>query len=285
MEAKDSIFSAKYTLNFKGNLTRLDDPLVMGILNITPDSFFDGGRYTVESEIKKRAEKIFEEGAFIIDIGGYSSRPGAADISVDEEIRRMTAGIKFVLEINPEALISIDTFRSEVAEAALSEGACMINDISGGEIDPEMIKTISRWNVPYVAMHMRGTPQTMAKETEYENVVLEVLDYFQKKIYRLREAGVNDVIIDPGFGFAKKAAQSFELLRNLDCFKVLETPVLIGVSRKSMIYRTLGIKPDEALNGTTILNVVGLMNGASILRVHDVKEAVECVKLYKKIYH
>lgn len=285
MEAKDSIFSAKCTLNFKGNLTRLCEPLVMGILNVTPDSFYGASRNMEERKIKERVEQVFDEGAFIIDIGGYSSRPGADDVDPEEEIRRVTAGIKFALQVNQDAVISVDTFRATVAEAALNEGACMINDISGGELDPAMIDTAAKWNVPYVLMHMKGTPQTMAKETHYYDVFLDTLDYFQKKERRFRDAGVSDIIIDPGIGFAKNPEQSFETLRKLSYYKVLERPLLIGVSRKSLIYKTLGVKPEEALNGTTILNMVGLINGASILRVHDVKQAVECVKLYKKIYH
>lgn len=284
MEAKDSIFSAKYTLNFKGNLTRLREPLVMGILNVTPDSFYGASRSIEERKIKASAERMFSEGAFVIDIGGYSSRPGADDVDPEEEIRRVTNGIKFALQINPKALISVDTFRAVVAEAALSEGACMINDISGGELDPAIIETAAKWNVPYVLMHMKGTPKTMAQETHYDDVFMEMLDYFQKKIRRINDAGVSDIIVDPGFGFAKNPSQSFEALRKLSYFKVLERPLMIGLSRKSLIYKTLGVKPEEALNGTTILNIVGLINGASILRVHDVKQAVECVKLYKKIY-
>jgi dihydropteroate synthase len=284
LSAQDNIFSQKYTLNLKGKLTHLGNPVVMGILNVTPDSFYDGGRYLLKPEIQNQAEKMLLEGAFILDIGGYSSRPGADHVAVKEELKRTTDGIKFVLEKFPDARISIDTFRAEVADAALSEGACMVNDISGGELDPAMAGVVARWNVPYVIMHMRGTPRDMAQMTKYDNILLETIDYFQRKINLLRHIGVNDVIIDPGFGFAKKADQSFRLLRDLTLFKVLESPLMIGVSRKSMIYKTLGVDSDGALNGTTILNVIGLINGASILRVHDVKEAVECIELYKKVY-
>jgi dihydropteroate synthase len=285
LSAKDNIFSLKYTLNLKGNLTHLQEPVVMGILNVTPDSFYDGGKYTFKSAILEQAEKMLSEGALIIDIGGYSSRPRADNIEVKEELRRVTDGIRFVLEEFQDALISVDTFRAEVAEAALNEGACMVNDISGGELDRNILDVVGRWNVPYVVMHMRGTPKNMAQKTNYDNILLEVVDYFQNKINLLRQLGVNEVIVDPGFGFAKNADQSFDLLRNLECFRVLETPVMIGVSRKSMIYRTLGINSEEALNGTTILNVIGLINGASILRVHDVKEAIECIRLCKKVYN
>ncbi len=283
MIAKDNIFSLKYTLNLKGKLTHLREPIVMGILNVTPDSFYDGGNYLSQANIQKRAEKMLSEGAYLIDIGGYSSRPGAKDISTAEEIKRVTDGIKFVLEVDRNACISVDTFRASVAEAALNEGACMVNDISGGELDRRMVDVISQWNVPYVMMHMRGTPQDMASKTDYDNLLLDVLDYFQNKINLLRSRGVNDIIIDPGLGFAKKAEQSFELIRKLSAFQVFELPVMLGVSRKSMIYKTLGINPEEALNGTTILNVLGLVNKASILRVHDVKEAVECIKLFKYV--
>lgn len=283
MIAKDNIFSLKYTLNLKGKLTHLREPIVMGILNVTPDSFYDGGNYLSQANIQKRAEKMLSEGAYLIDIGGYSSRPGAKDISTAEEIKRVIDGIKFVLEVDRNACISVDTFRASVAEAALNEGACMVNDISGGELDRRMVDVISQWNVPYVMMHMRGTPQDMASKTDYDDLLLDVLDYFQNKINLLRSRGVNDIIIDPGLGFAKKAEQSFELIRKLSAFQLLELPVMLGVSRKSMIYKTLGINPEEALNGTTILNVLGLVNKASILRVHDVKEAVECIKLFKYV--
>jgi dihydropteroate synthase len=284
LSAKDNIFSLKYTINLKGNLTHLGNPVVMGILNVTPDSFYDGGRYVLKSDIQRQAEKMLSEGAFVLDIGGYSSRPGAHEVDVKEELKRVTDGIKFVLEKFPGAHISVDTFRAEVAEAALNEGACMVNDISGGELDPGIVDVVAKWNVPFVVMHMRGTPKDMAQMTNYDNLLLEIIDYFHRKINLLRHHGVNDVIIDPGFGFAKKADQSFSLLRNLKYLKVLECPLMIGVSRKSMIYRTLGVDSEGALNGTTILNIIGLINGASMLRVHDVKEAVECIKLYKKVF-
>lgn len=257
----------------------------MGILNVTPDSFFDGGRYTHQTAIIKKAEKMLEEGAAIIDIGGYSSRPGALDISAEEELKRVTDGIKFVLKEFPEAAISVDTFRSTVAEAALNEGACMVNDISGGELDPGMTETVARWHVPYIIMHMRGSPQDMATRTKYDNLLLEIIDYFSAKINLLKQRGVQDIIVDPGFGFAKNADQSFSLLRDLELLRILGFPILIGLSRKSMIYKTLEINSEEALNGTTILNVMGLIHKASILRVHDVKPAMECIKLFKKVYH
>lgn len=285
MIAKDNIFSLKYTLNLKGNLTHLREPIVMGILNATPDSFYDGGNYLSKANIQKRAETMLSEGAYLIDIGGYSSRPGAKDISIDEEVKRVTDGIKFVLEVDRNAYISVDTFRASVADVALNEGACMVNDISGGELDNRMFDVVSQWNVPYIMMHMRGTPQNMASKTAYDDILLDVIDYFQNKINLLRSRGVNDIIIDPGLGFAKRAEQSFELIKKMSAFQVFELPVMLGVSRKSMIYKTLGINPEEALNGTTILNVLGLVNKASILRVHDVKEAVECIKLFKSVFN
>lgn len=284
MNAKDTVFSPKFTLNLRGNLTRLSPPVIMGILNATPDSFYDGGRFVEDKDMLRQMEKMLDDGATIIDIGGYSSRPGAEDISVEEELKRTIHTLKIARKQFPEAHFSIDTFRAQVAEAALSEGASMINDISAGELDQKMFDVIIRWKAPYVMMHMRGTPQNMIKKTDYGNLLLEIIDYFQRKINILKEAGVKDIVVDPGFGFAKKASQSFSLLKNLSYFKVLEAPLLIGVSRKSMIYKTLGIRSGDALNGTTVLNTIGLMNGAAILRVHDVKEAMECVKLFNSVY-
>ncbi|MGK7394950.1 MAG: dihydropteroate synthase [Candidatus Cyclobacteriaceae bacterium M3_2C_046] len=284
MIAKDTFFSTKNSLNLKGNLLDVSYPRVMGILNLTPDSFYDGGRYVTESAIVEQAEIMLQAGAAILDLGGYSSRPGAADVNLDEEKTRVTNGIKFVLKHFPEAFISVDTFRSEVAEAALDQGACMVNDISGGEMGQKMYELIAKWNVPYVLMHMRGTPQNMVNQTDYHNLLLEIIEYFQKKIFRLKQLGLNDIILDPGFGFAKTANQSFQLLSQLNKLRIFELPVMVGVSRKSMIYKTLGIDIENALNGTTVLNTIGLMNGASILRVHDVPEAMQCVKLFKKTY-
>ncbi|WP_277484050.1 dihydropteroate synthase [Catalinimonas alkaloidigena] len=257
----------------------------MGILNVTPDSFYDGGRYVSdESSLLNQAETILKEGAKIIDIGGYSSRPGAAHISTEEEIKRVIKGIELVSKFFPEAYISIDTFRSEVAREAVGAGACMINDISGGNLDDHMFSTVASLQVPYVLMHMRGTPQEMKELTEYEDLTGEIVDYFQKKLTVLREKGVADVIIDPGFGFAKTIDQNYELLRKMQDFQMLDVPILAGLSRKSMIYKRLGITAEDALNGTTVLNTVAIMNGASILRVHDVKEAIQTIKILKKIY-
>ncbi|MDF9799535.1 dihydropteroate synthase [Catalinimonas alkaloidigena] len=285
IQAKGKIFSLKRSINLKGNLIDLSSPIVMGILNVTPDSFYDGGRYVSdESSLLNQAETILKEGAKIIDIGGYSSRPGAAHISTEEEIKRVIKGIELVSKFFPEAYISIDTFRSEVAREAVGAGACMINDISGGNLDDHMFSTVASLQVPYVLMHMRGTPQEMKELTEYEDLTGEIVDYFQKKLTVLREKGVADVIIDPGFGFAKTIDQNYELLRKMQDFQMLDVPILAGLSRKSMIYKRLGITAEDALNGTTVLNTVAIMNGASILRVHDVKEAIQTIKILKKIY-
>ncbi|GEQ85698.1 dihydropteroate synthase [Patiriisocius marinistellae] len=254
-------------------------PHVMGIINVTPDSFYDGGNTTSIRPIIAQATKMLGEGATFLDIGGYSSRPNASDISASEEIERVIPAIKAIIDEFPEALISIDTFRSNVASAAIEAGACIVNDISGGLLDAEMYNTVARYQVPYILMHMRGTPQTMKTETDYKNITKEVLFYFSQRIAEARSHNINDIIVDPGFGFSKTAAQSFELMNSLELFKHLDLPILAGVSRKSMIYKTLKTEPTEALNGTTALNMVALQKGASILRVHDVKEAMECIKL------
>jgi len=255
----------------------------MGILNVTPDSFFDGNRYTNTSQALKQVERMISEGAAFIDVGGYSSRPGATDVPVEEEIRRVVSVIKLIAKEFPHVIISIDTFRSVVAKAAMEEGAGMINDISGGELDPDMFATLAKWQVPYILMHMRGTPENMTQLNQYDNLVKEIIDYFHKKTYQLQTLGVKDIIIDPGFGFAKNIAQNFDLLKNLNQLSVLGKPILAGLSRKSMIWKTLNIAPEEALNGTTSLNTLALINGASLLRVHDVRQASEVIKLVEKI--
>jgi dihydropteroate synthase len=285
LHSKDTVFYSKKTLNFKGNLIDLSEPVVMGILNVTPDSFYDGGAYSTESALLEKASQMIEEGAKIIDVGGYSSRPQASDISEKEETERVIPAIRSIMKAFPEACISIDTFRSNVVRAAVEEGAVMVNDISGGSLDPKMFPLIAELDVPYVLMHMKGTPQTMAKLTDYENIVLEMIEYFQKRLFELKQIGVKDVIIDPGFGFAKTIDQNYELLKNLNYFKCLNKPILAGVSRKSMICRKLNVEAEDALNGTTVLNTIALMNGAGVLRVHDVKFAVESIKLYKATYH
>lgn len=285
MNAKDKVFCLKKTLNLKGNLIDLSTPIVMGILNVTPDSFYDGGRYTTNTDILKQAEKIIKEGGTVIDVGGYSSRPGAEDIPEAEELKRVTKSINTLIKSFPEAYISVDTFRAGVAKAAIEEGACMINDISGGNLDKKMFATVAELNVPYVLMHMKGTPQNMISQTVYKDLLLDMLDYFQKKTHALVQLGVKDLILDPGFGFSKSMEQNYEILKNLDYFQVLNLPVLLGVSRKSTICKSLNVKAGEALNGTTVLNTIGLINGGNILRVHDVKEAMEAIKLYKLTYN
>tara|TARA_R110000823_G_scaffold311718_2_gene437649 strand:+ start:55128 stop:55904 length:777 start_codon:yes stop_codon:yes gene_type:complete len=255
----------------------------MGIINVTPDSFYDGGKTFSEKEILKQAERMLSEVATFLDVGGYSTRPGAEDISETEEIRRVVESVESMLKRFPEALISVDTFRSEVAKKAVETGAAIVNDVSGGTLDGEMYKTVAKLNVPYILMHMRGTPKTMAKLTDYKNVTVEVLKNLSEKIAMARAEGINDIIADPGFGFAKTREQSFQLLNNLELFQNLKVPILAGISRKSMIYKTLETSSDNALNGTTSLNTIALLKGASILRVHDVKEAVECVKLFSEV--
>ncbi|MGB1104293.1 MAG: dihydropteroate synthase [Crocinitomicaceae bacterium] len=255
----------------------------MGILNVTPDSFFAGSRVNNEADILSKAEAMIAAGATILDIGGYSSRPGATDISEEEEIKRVTGPISAIRDQFPEVLISIDTFHSRVAQAAVEAGAAIVNDISGGQIDPDMIPTVADLNCPYILMHMRGTPQNMSKNTNYEYLVKDLIKYFSERIALAKAAGIKDIILDPGFGFSKKVDQNYELLNKLELLHVLEHPVLVGVSRKSMIYKTLNCSPEDSLNGTTVLNTISLMKGAQILRVHDVKEAVEAVTLIEKL--
>jgi len=264
-------------------LMDLSTPKIMGILNITPDSFFPGSRTTTVEGILKRTETMLAEGADFIDIGAYSSRPGATDISVTEERERLTPAIKAILKEFPQAILSADTFRAEVARAAIGEGAHIINDISGGELDAAMFSTVAELKVPYILMHMKGTPQNMKELTDYDHIFGEILLYFSSKMQRLKELGVKDVIIDPGFGFAKTIEQNFYLLNNFERFSLLGIPVLAGLSRKSMIWKTLGIKSEDALNGTSVLNTIALTKGADILRVHDVKAALETVQLIRTI--
>jgi dihydropteroate synthase len=285
LHSKDTVFYSKKTLNFKGNLLVLSEPVVMGILNVTSDSFYDGGAFQRTDQVLLKASEMIEEGASIIDVGGYSSRPQSKDISEKEEIERVIPAIKAIIKEFPKAFISVDTFRSNVAKAAFNEGAGMINDISGGSLDEKMFPLIADLNVPYVLMHMKGTPQTMTGLTNYGNMIIEMVEYFQKKAFQLKQLGVKDVIIDPGFGFAKTIDQNYELLKNLNYFKCLNLPILVGISRKSMISKKLDIETQEALNGTTVLNTISLMNGANILRVHDVKYAIQAIKLFKATYH
>ncbi len=251
----------------------------MGVLNLTPDSFYDGGKYKNENEILHQTERMLSDGATFIDLGAYSSRPGADHVTTEEEKRRITPIVSLLTKQFPEALLSIDTFRSEIALACIDRGAAMINDISAGNLDDQMFETIAKTKVPYIMMHMRGTPQTMKSLEQYDDLLHDMNLYFSEKIALAKQYGINDIIIDPGFGFAKNIAQNFNLLKQLALLNFSETPILAGLSRKSMIYKTLGITASEALNGTTALNTIALLNGASILRVHDVKEAMQCIKL------
>ncbi len=270
-------------INIGGRLLDLKIPKVMGILNITPDSFYKGSRYITDEDIIKAATRMVEDGADILDIGGYSSRPGADDIPGDEEGRRVLKAIKIVLREFPDAVISIDTFRAEIArEAVVGYGAQIINDISGGDADVEMFGIVEKLNVPYILMHMQGIPRTMQKKPVYDDVVADILKWFGERIFKLHSVGVKDIIIDPGFGFGKTTEQNFEILRRLDDFSIAGLPLLAGMSRKAMIWKTLGLSADEALNGTTVLNTIALLKGADILRVHDVKEAVQAIKLFRK---
>jgi dihydropteroate synthase len=271
------------TINCKGQLIDLSQPKVMGILNITPDSFFDGGKFSNENEIISQVKKMLNDGATFIDVGAYSSKPGADFVSEEEEIKRIVPVIRLILKHHPDVILSIDTFRSAVAKVALENGAAMINDISGGNLDEGMLTVIAQYNVPYIVMHMRGTPQTMQSLTTYNDIIKEMLFYFSNIIAKARSLGINDLVIDPGFGFAKTLDQNYEVLKHLELFQMLDLPILAGISRKSMIYKVLDSSAKEALNGTTFLNAFALSKGASILRVHDVKEAVEAVELYKKL--
>jgi dihydropteroate synthase len=271
------------TINCIGNLVDLSSPKVMGILNVTPNSFYDGGKYSDEKSMLSQVEKMLSEGATFIDIGAYSSKPSAAFVSEEEEINRLLPIIDLVLKNHPETLISVDTFRANVARAGIENGACIINDIAAGNLDEKMMQTVTNLQVPYIMMHMKGNPQTMQSLAQYENVVKEMLFYFSEKVAKARSFGINDVIIDPGFGFAKTVEQNFEVMNNLELFQMLELPILVGVSRKSMIYKTLETSAEKALNGTSVLNTIALQKGANILRVHDVKEAVECIKLVSQL--
>ena len=270
-------------INCKGQLLDLTTPKVMGILNLTPDSFYDGGKYSTPKTVLEQTEKMLKEGATFIDVGAYSSRPDAQHITEEEELNRIVPIIELLVKEFPEILLSIDTFRNKVAQETVNTGAAIINDISGGSLDEQMFETVANLQVPYILMHMKGTPQTMKNENSYQHMLQEIIFYFSEKVAQLRELKLNDIIIDPGFGFAKDTAQNFELMNHLSELNALELPMLVGISRKSMIYKTLDLQPQEALNGTTFLNTVSLLAGTKILRVHDVKEAVECVKLYEQL--
>lgn len=273
------ITTARY-INVNGSLLDLSQPRVMGILNVTPDSFYAGSRTQTEAEIVRRVRQIVSEGAAIIDIGAYSSRSNADNVSAREEMERLRMGLKILFEIQPDAVVSVDTFRADVARMCVEEyGVAIINDIAAGEMDANMFHTVAALNVPYIMMHMQGTPQSMQQHPHYDNLLKEVFLYFARKVQQLRDLGVKDIILDPGFGFGKTMEHNYELLSHLEEFRIFELPLLVGVSRKSMIYRLLDITPQEALNGTTVLDTICLLKGADILRVHDVKEAVETVRI------
>ena len=280
---KDTYLLDNYSINFKGNLISLVRPVVMSILNTTPDSFFDGGKYNSIEKALKKVEKDLNQGATIIDIGGYSTKPGGNSVTIDEEIRRTIPYIEKIVDTFPDINISIDTFRGKVAALALDAGAGMINDVSAWNMDKEMFETIKKYNVPYVLMHMKGEPKNMQDNPRYENVTKEVIHFLSNKKNKLNSNGINDVVIDPGFGFGKTNSDNYKLLKNMEFLKVLKAPILAGISRKSMIYKTLKINKLESINGTTALNMFALSKGAKILRVHDVKQAMECIYLSEEI--
>lgn len=278
------MYHPQTTLNCAGRLLSLETPQVMGILNITPDSFYSHSRVMEAEAIVQMAGKMLEEGAAILDVGGMSTRPGAIAPEPEEEKRRVMLAVEAIRRHFPEAILSVDTVRASIAEAAVNAGAAIINDISAGRMDPQMYETVARLNVPYVLMHMQGKPETMHIDPHYENITREILDFFVVEVGKLRELGVKDIVLDPGFGFGKKIRHNFELLRTMHVFRILDLPVLAGISRKSMIYKTLGIPPEEALNGASALHVIALQQGARLLRVHDVKPAIEVIRLWQEIY-
>ena len=283
--AEQRVFNTRTTIRCKNTLIDLSKPVVMGILNLTPDSFFDGGKYTENKAIIRHAGHLLKEGASIIDLGAASSRPGSKAISEKTELKRLIPALKGILDRHPEAIISVDTWRSEVAERCIQEGASIINDISAGNLDLNMFKTVARLGVPYIMMHMQGTPETMQIKPEYKDVVTEVFRDFNQKLSVLRKNGATDILIDPGFGFGKTLEQNYRLLNALPEFTLLGYPILVGISRKSMICKALNVTPEKALNGTTALHMAALMKGAAVLRVHDVKEAIETIRLFNQIKH
>ena len=272
------------TINVNGQLLDLSTPKVMGIVNLTPDSFFEGSRAQTAEQVAQRVRQLLTEGADMLDVGAYSSRPGADDLPMEEEMRRLREGLTVLRKEAPDAIVSVDTFRADVARMCIEEyGVAIINDIAGGELDSNMFDTIARAHVPYIIMHMQGTPQNMQQAPHYENVLKEVMLHLAEKVRILHEMKVNDIILDPGFGFGKTLAHNFELLAHLNEFDIFQLPLLVGVSRKSMVYKTLGITPAEALNGTTVLHTIALSKGANILRVHDVKDAMEAIRLWQNV--
>ena len=270
-------------INCNGNLIDLTTPKVMGILNVTPNSFYDGGKHKEINSIIHQVNKMLSEGADFIDIGAYSSKPSAEFVSEEEEIKRLVPIVKSLVETFPNIVLSVDTFRAQVAKASVENGVAMVNDIAAGLLDDKMLETVAELKVPYIMMHMRGNPQTMQSLTDYKDIVKEMIFYFSERIQKARSFGISDIVIDPGFGFAKTLEQNYEVLNKMELFSILELPLLAGVSRKSMIYKVLESSPQEALNGTSVLNTIALQKGAKILRVHDVKEAVECIKLVSKL--
>jgi dihydropteroate synthase len=281
---KDTFFCSDFQLNFSGNLKSFQGPIVMGILNVTPDSFYERSRMDNSENLVQTAKQMIREGAIILDIGGYSSRPGADEVSIEEEINRVVPAIKVLASEIKDVIISIDTFRSEVAEAALKAGALMVNDISGGRLDDKMFEVVAHYSVPYVLMHMKGTPQNMQSETIYKNLVMDINFFFSEQIEKAVAAGIHDIILDPGFGFSKTKEQNYKLMSQLEMLHLLDKPLLVGVSRKSMIYKELDISVDDSLNGTSVLNTAALEKGAQIIRVHDVKEAKQAIDLLKAIH-
>ena len=274
----------QYSLNINGKLLDLSEPQVMGILNVTPDSFYSGSRKQTEDEIEARVRQIIGESASIIDIGAYSSRPNADDVSPSEEMERLRKGLSVIQRVAPNAIVSVDTFRADVAKMCVEEyGVGIVNDISGGMLDKDMFATVAKLGIPYILMHMQGTPQNMQQNPHYDDVVKEVFMYFAEKVQRLRDLGVKDIILDPGYGFGKTVEHNYELMNHQEELLEFELPLLVGISRKSMIYKTLGITADEALNGTSVLNTISLLKGANILRVHDVATCVEVVNLIQKL--
>ncbi|MGB3073974.1 MAG: dihydropteroate synthase [Chitinophagales bacterium] len=284
MAAKNTIFSSKTTLNCRGRLLDLSIPVVMGIINVTPDSFYDGGKWEDEKSLLIRAEKMLQEGASVLDVGGMSTKPGAVTVSEEEELRRVIPAIHAINKQFPEAIISVDTWRSNVLKTAVEHGACIANDISGGTLDINLWKIVAEMKLPYLLMHMQGKPDNMQLNPQYENAVQEIFDWLKIKILQLNDLGIHDIIIDPGFGFGKSVEHNFQLLRELAAFRLFGLPILAGVSRKSMICKVLKVNPDKALTGTTVLNTIALLNGASILRVHDVREAKEAIQLIQQLH-
>lgn len=279
----NDFFSTNKTININGQLIDFAIPRVMGILNVTPDSFFDGGRYTSDADILNKVGSMLEEGASFIDVGAYSTRPGAKDIPEKDEEARAVHAVRIIKKEYPDATVSIDTFRSRVARACAGEGAGMVNDISAGELDACMLETVAGLGIPYIAMHSRGNPQTMSKLTEYGDLLKDITNYFHQRLHLMQQLGLKDIIVDPGFGFAKTVEQNFVLLKNLEYYRIFGRPVLVGLSRKSLIWKTLSKQPDDALNGTTVLNTIAIIKGANILRVHDVKEAIEIIRLVTRM--